>query len=473
MLADFLPKFARSKRASNDETAPAEGERRDLRRGALQLLSGSGARVVARILMLAFVARMYGIDDFGRLGETVAMVELSAVFATFGLSKTLLGRLSAEEDPARAPQHIMDAATLAGTLALSLTAILWLAWPYLASSSLESAQFVLLGIPLIALAEVATTATRHHRTAFWDTVVKGFVKPWSFLLLSIVAFYGLYGGGDPDNAFVASEQALLLAYLGSLVLAAVAATLALLKAYRPKDGESAIGPLRLTRSNAAALAKRSWPIALNDTGLFAFRRIDVIILAAVVGPKETAIYFLARQIGTVVEKIRHLFEPVLAPIIAQSRSLETIGAHLNRLGFFIFAAQLTIICVLAVFGGTILTFFGKDFTAGLLVLLVILVGELLDGSFGLCELPMVYRHPAWPPRLVLGVLAFEVVLVWFLAVNYGALGAAAGFAAAMLALAILRIWAVRSLYGFKVVGLRHLLVASLAIGIVALASDVF
>ncbi len=434
------------------------GERRDLRRGAWQILGGSGVRMAARILLITFVARMFGIDDFGRLGETVAMIELLATFATFGLSKTLLGALGEEADAQENARHIVNAGVLAGTISIVITAVLWAAWPLFASASLSGLQFVLLGIPLIALSEVATTATRHFRTAFWDMLVKAFIKPWSFLALSLAAYYGLAGG------IASSQHALLVAYIGSLALTAIAAALALRKSF----GEGLLRAYSLQKARGTViLAKRSWPIALNDTGVFAFRRIDVIILAAVVGPKETAIYYMARQVGTVVEKVRHLFEPVLAPIAAQSTSSENIGHHLARLGLFIFAIQTVLICLFAIFGEAMLTWLGTGFATGLLVVLIILIGELFDGSFGLCELPMVYRNPAWPPRLVLGTLALEILLVWWLAQQFGAVGAAMGFAISMFVLAIMRVVMVHVLYGISVLGMRHLALAGATAAILA------
>ncbi len=429
------------------------GERRDLRRGAWQILSGFGVRMLARVLLLTFVARMYGIADFGRLGETVALLELLAAFATFGLSKTLLGKLGEDEAAANPGQHIVEAVILVITLSGAVMAVLWIVWPSIAASSLTGSQFLILGVPLIALTEVATTATRHFRTVFWDTLVKALVKPWSFLLLGILAFYGVKGLTLPSGHVITSEQALLLAYVGSLLLSAAASLLAMIKAFGAAGQTLRARP---TFGGVVALARGSWPIALNDTGVFAFRRIDILLLAMVAGPKATGVYYLAQQIGTVVEKVRYLFEPMLAPIVAQSRSLATIGAHLSRLVLFIFATQLAIVCLFVIFGQLILDWFGSGFALGTLVVVIILLGELMDGSFGLCELPMVYRNPRWPPRMVVVTLAVEVSLVWLLAGQYGAMGAAIGFAVAMAMLAIMRILAVYRLYGFKVVGPGHL-----------------
>ena len=108
--------------ANGDSVA---SERRDLRRGAMQILSGFGVRTVARILLLTFVARFYGIADFGRLGETVALLELAAAFATFGLSRTLLGALGNGDTDHSSGKSITEAVILAATTSFIITVLLF------------------------------------------------------------------------------------------------------------------------------------------------------------------------------------------------------------------------------------------------------------------------------------------------------------------------------------------------------------
>lgn len=433
----------------NQDVDTIEAEKRDLKKGAVQVLSGFGVRIVARIILLSFVARVYGVSDFGRLGETVAIVELLAAFSIFGVNKTLLGEMKRDDEGARLASKVMDAIVLTSLISGAITIGMWFLWPFLSTPSLSTSQFVLLGIPLIAVTEVATTGTRHFRTVFWDTLVKTLIKPWSFLLLAVAAYYSLIGSTLFSSGGITSEQALLGAYTGSLLLTAIFAMLVLAKFF------GAQGQLKVYRPSfdgVLGLARRSWPIALNETGLFAFRRIDIIILAAVAGPKATGVYYLAQQIGTIVEKVRYLFEPMLAPIVAQSPSISTVAAHLRRLALFIFSTQLAIILLVAIAGTAVLEWFEMNTAGALFVIVAILLGELFDGTFGLSELPMVYRHPVWPPRLVGIALALEVTLVWVWAEPLGALGAALGFAIAMLILAILRLITIRQLYGIKIFG---------------------
>lgn len=438
-------------------------DRRDLRRGAWQILSGFGVRTVARILLIVFVARLYGVSDFGRLGETVAIVELAAALATFGLNKTLLGRL-AEADSSAEGKTVLEAFAVAVCMSAAIGGTLWLIWPLVFDPGAGSLRFAALGIPLIALAEIALTATRHRRTVAWDTIVKAAVKPWSFLLLALIGYFWAGVG-------LTSGQMLILAYVGSLTLSALIAfgVLAFASRFNLFSAHR-----HFSLSGTFGLARASLPIAINETAVFAFRRLDIILLALVAGPAATGIYYMAQQIGTVVEKVRYLFEPMLAPVIAQSGSLDAIGYHLRRLCLGIFATQLAIFALIAILGQPLLSWLGPGFAAGLIVALVVLVGELFDGSFGLCELPMVYRHPHWPPRVVLAALALETGLVGILASQFGALGAAAGFATAMLVLAIARLILLRRLYGLSIVGMGYgvaLLTGIIAGCLVALAVE--
>lgn len=432
-----------------------ERDRRDLRRGAWQILSGSGVRMAARIMLIIFVARLYGVEDFGRLGETVAVVELAAALATFGLNKTLLGVLVSTGDDGEG-RMVIEALLIAFGVSAIVAFILWLAWPMIFNPAKLDTRFAILGVPFIALAEIALTATRHRRTVAWDTVVKALVKPWSFLLFALFGYFWI------GETTLPSGEALILAYIASLAVSGVVAFSALFYVF----GNSFLRLGNGTNVRQILIHMRnSFPIAVNETAVFAFRRIDILILGLVAGPTATGVYYLAQQVGTVVEKIRHLFEPMLAPIIAQSTSMQTIGQHLNRLCLLVFSIQLGILVMVAFAGQPALEWLGSGFAAGLVVVLVILLGELMDGSFGLCELPMVYRHPLWPPRVVLLALGIEVMLVWALASWFGALGAALGFAIAMTVLSLCRVALVRSLYGFRIVDTGY--AVALAVGIVA------
>ncbi|GJL91860.1 lipopolysaccharide biosynthesis protein [Hyphococcus sp.] len=426
-------------------TGEMERDRRDISRGARQILSGFGVRMLARVLLIVFVAKLFGAAVFGRLGETVAIIELAAAFASFGLTKTLLGEMARDESVG---EHIttrfVEALILTGIVSLGLAGVLWSIWPTLFPTD-AAPRISVIGVPLIALTDVALTATRHHRTVAWDTIVKAAIKPWSFLILALASYALVTGRFTVTFPNLSMPHALIGAYLGSLTVSALVAFAATSFMFRG-------GVKRAPNSREIlGMARRSFPIALNETGVFAFRRVDILLLGMVAGPAATGIYYLAQQIGTVVEKVRYLFEPMLAPIIAQSNSMALIGSHVRRLCLFVFTVQLSLLVLALLNSDGMLMWFGPGFAAGSGVLVLILLGELFDGSFGLSELPLIFRHPKWPPRAVLAALAVECALVMVLARQFGAAGAAAGFAASMFVLAVIRLALVRRKFGFHVI----------------------
>lgn len=442
---------------SDPDQGAIDRDRRDLSRGARQILSGFGVRMLARILLIVFVAKLFGASVFGRLGETVAILELAAAFASFGLTKTLLGELARDEaSGAHITTRVAEAIILTGVVSIAIASILWLVWPILFPTD-AAPRIAVIGVPLIALADVALTATRHHRTVAWDTIVKAVIKPWSFLFCALAA-YALVADRLPVQlSGLSMSHALIGGYLASLAISAAIAFLAAGAMFRGGLGRN------INHREVFSMARRSLPIALNETGVFAFRRADILLLGMVAGPAATGVYYLAQQIGTVVEKVRYLFEPMLAPIIAQSTSLDLIGAHLKRLCLFVFTVQLGLLILALLNGDDLLAWFGPGFAAGAGVVLLILLGELFDGSFGLSELPLVFRHPKWPPRVVLAVLAIECVAVTVLARQFGAIGAASGFAFAMFFLAMIRLALVKRKFGISVLTPSYLFICLVAL----------
>ena len=94
-------------------------------------------------------------------------------------------------------------------------------WPFIVNPVAVHTVFAILGIPMIALAEIALTATRHRRSVAWDTIVKAVVKPWGFLLLALIGYMWMEQSGQATS--LTAGEALVAAYIASLAISAVAA----------------------------------------------------------------------------------------------------------------------------------------------------------------------------------------------------------------------------------------------------------
>jgi O-antigen/teichoic acid export membrane protein len=435
----------------------AHRDTRDIVRGALAILSGFGGRLIARIALIASAGHLFGAANFGRFGETAAILEVLGALGAYGFRRSLQGRLAADEAAGRpCEQRLLEALFLSFAIAMTLSACLWL-W----SSSLGIGigagtgglpEFCLAVPPLIAFIEVALSATRYRRVMRWE-VARTLCRPWSFLILALIAY--VWMSAVPEGETVAGERlgvGLLAAYVGSVVVAALISVIGLIRVF-------GLEPLMRQRPSVRAifgLAREGFPTAFVDTGAFLFRRMDILILGTVSGPEVTGVYYMAQQVATVPEKIRYVFEPMVAPVVAQARIRRGQPESSDRseewrqipvVCRWILTLHLALLPALVVFGGDLLGLLGPGFEVGALVLIFLVLGELADGSSALSELPAIFYTPRVPPLIIGSTLVLEGAAVAFLASRFGAPGAAAGFMLAMVGLAFGRAMFARSAFG--------------------------
>lgn len=414
---------------------------KDILRGALASLGGFGGRMVARLFLMIAAGHLYGAAPLGLLGQVAAISEILAAIAVLGLRRSLLDLMSEDEAHGRDPLKTLVAAFLvAGALAVLMAAALGLAWPIMFPGTAMPTLLYLV-VPSIVFAEVAGTAIRFKRIIRWEVIARCVMEPWSFLA-AVLAFYVT---GSIENG-------LLLAYAVSTMSAAAGMLIGLKHAFTLRELIAA----RTTWSRLIAVPNRSFAAGITDVGTMMFRRLDILALSLVVGHSQTGIYYMAQQIVTVPHKIHQLFEPMLSPVIAKlhhgaERSI--IAQKLASICRWVFTLQLALTVPLFVFGSDILSLFGTEFAAGAGILVILLVAELLDGSFALTETPLIFAKPAVPPTLVMGALFIELIAVYTLAATWGAPGAAIGFLIAMAALNAMRLVTLRNKLSMNVLSL--------------------
>ena len=324
---------------------------------------------------------------------------------------------------------------LLATLLLAglLSVILGLVWPVL-FPDIEMPSLLYAAIPSIVFADVAGTAIRFKRVIKWEVIARCVFEPWTFLVMAIT----LFGLGFDDTA-------LLVAYSLSLVAAAAGILIGCYFAFDMK--KFVFSPVKV--GNFLKISRKSFPVGVTDVGIMMFRRFDILVLSVFTGHEATGIYYMAQQIVTVPHKIHQLFEPMMSPVLAKlhhDSGKEAISDTLKRVCRWVFSLQLALTVPFAIFGTYILGIFGNEFEAGVFVLAFLLVAELMDGSFALTETPLVFATPKIPPILIMSTLAIEFVMIALLSSAFGAVGAAIGFAVAMLFLAVARLYVLDKYY---------------------------
>lgn len=421
---------------------PTRDDMGDLQRAMIAVFSGSITRTVARVILILFIVQLYGLGSFGYLGEVAAMVELLAALAGFGLPKTLMAYLDkVDGNPEAEGQLISNAIMLAAMLGTGFGLVLWLIWPFIFPVVSGVPSYVTSAVVLIAVTELLLTVTRSKRVIRWDALVKGFVKPWSFLLFSVGGYFLLVRTG-----YLSPVAALFAGYMASTLLAALIALTGFARTRR-KHYHPLVLP---TFSGVRTLSKASFSTAIVDAGSFSFRRLDIILLGMIAGPTATGIYYLVQQLATVVEKMRHLFEPMATPVLAQARSMAVTNSHLKKLCLWIFSAQVGLAMIFTLFAVPILGLFDAVYGQAILLMAILLAGEIAEGTSGLIELPLIYKRPVVASRNIVIAFLCEIGLVIAGSWHFGILGAAGGFTGAMLLLALLRFVSARRALGLTV-----------------------
>jgi len=432
----------------------AIGDVKDILRGVVATLTGFAGRVIARAAILVIAGRVYGIEAVGRLGEVAALSEIIAAICVFGLNRSLLDMLSFEKQAGRSVENrALEAPALSALIGLGAGGLLSIIWWQLFPGQWGLVIAMGLVVPATVIMEVCLTVTKFRRIIRWDVLTRCLFEPWSFLFFTLLFWWLGW-----------MESGLILAYIGSVFVSSIAAIIGMgrilswpgLRAARP------------TISTWPMIFKTSLPVGLTEIGVMALRRIDLVVLALFVGPEAVGLFYMAQQIVTVPHKVGGAFQPMLEPVFASLHNQKLprqIEQKLSDVCRWIFKLQFIMTIPILVYADGAMGLFGREFAAGGLILAIILIAELIDGTFHSAETPLVYAHPKVPPVILFLTLLIEVILIALLAHIWGVMGAAIGFLITLTFLNAARVVMVKRLMAIQVISRDYLI--PLAAGLLA------
>ncbi|VAV97023.1 hypothetical protein MNBD_ALPHA06-1711 [hydrothermal vent metagenome] len=425
---------------------------KDVIRGALASFFGFGGRLFARVIFILLAARIYGVEALGILGQIAAISEIAVAIGVLGLKRSLLDMLSEKvENGENVETRVVEALLFSLGFGLLISGFLLLLWPLILPDDPQIWALLFFAVPASIVAEVALTAIKFKRIVRWDVWARSIGEPWGILALAAVFII-----------FEQLDSGLLIAYAGSLYVVAAISSVGLLHAY----GVASLANARPSLATLIRIPMQSAPVGITDIGVMALRRIDLIIMSIFVGPSGTGLYYMVQQLATIQQRLGSLFEPMLSPVIARlhnQMAAARIRAFLVGICRWIFIIQLAIVVPLLVFGDTVLAVFNPAFSGGLLVLSIVLLAELIDGSFISVETPLVFATPKIPPLLLLLTLLIEVFAIAVLSKFWGVQGAAIGFFIAVAFLNLGRLFSLSKYLNIRVVNASYLLPLVLAI----------
>jgi O-antigen/teichoic acid export membrane protein len=383
-------------RAADQDTALSDGHH--LARGAAAnalVLVAANFRAVFTFL----IARLLGDAALGRFGMAFAATELLSKIGTLGLDGAvipLIARRAAAGDGDGVRDVFRRAARMAAVGSVA-TAILatpiawWLATTDRISGLEGGGALMLLALPGIALARVATAASRSVLSMSNEFYSRGLTETWVTTAVFVVAVALGLRDSAPALAVVAGTSA-------AAVVALLLASRALRRgppAAAASDGRPD-GPVTTN-----ALLRFSAPIGGASLLTVVVMQADVLLLGALVGrvagvtAASFGVYCAAAQIAVGMRKVRQVFDPVFAPVIASRAAVDpqALRATVAAPGRWVLTAQLALVGVLTLSGGSVLSIYGASFRQGSTWLAILALAHGANSFAGLVETLLLVHRP--------------------------------------------------------------------------------
>jgi O-antigen/teichoic acid export membrane protein len=415
----------------------AEGTR-GAARGGLANMAGSALAGVTGVVVTWIVARSLGRAEAGAFFSATAAFVLAGGLAKLGTGTGLVywpARLRAT-----GRDHLLGPCLRTGigpvfAFSLILAVAIWVAAPLIAPPAASQSHAVGLRvlavfIPFQALTDVLLTITRGYRS-MRPTVVLDRVVRSALQLLTVSA------AGIATLWTAASLPIFALAWAAPYLPVAILAGYAARRAYlsgRPPGATSG-------RAERRGLRRDFWlftgPRALAAVAQLALQRVDVLLVAALAGLGPAAVYAVAGRFVILIQFANQGISQSVQPRLAEALSTGDRDTA-NRLyqvatGWLVLITWPVSLLVI-LFAPYYLRFFGDDYTAGTPVVRLLAVAMLVATGCGMVDMVLAMAgRTSLNLGNVLVALAVTIGLDVLLIPRWGALGAAAGLAGAMVA----------------------------------------
>lgn len=363
----------REKQDHDDIAALAKGGRTNF--------LGFFLRLAARIpfLFIAGRADAYGPAALGRFASALVIIELTAMVCSMGEKRGLAQRMTEAEGHELPANTIFDGVFLALLTSSAAALFFWLvpAPMFPGGQYTELDRLIVIAIPPLALTEIWLAALAYRLQISPSVWSRAIVEPWT---ISIMAGAMIW---------IAPESGLSLAYIASIVAAAITAFVPFARVYgMPRGWRPRFGVMR-------DLLVRSTPIALADTIEWGTRRVDVLLLGFLAPSSAVGVYYAAQQVASLPQKLKTSFEPVLGPVITRAlarKDYAAIARQVCQVGFWIMAAQAGIALALGITGEGVMGLLGREFVGGTGALALLLAAEVVASTSVVCEAALIYIH---------------------------------------------------------------------------------
>lgn len=385
--------------------------------------------------LVYFVARARTLGTPRQIPVYYRVARTPVLVTTVGLAVALVV-LAPQMGEAIAPQHVAEA-----TASIRVMAVF---------------------VPVACIEMVTLAATRGFGTMRPTVVAEQLVRPVLQVLLVAGALW--WGAGSVPAA---------LMWVVGYALAAVMALWSwrsLLRRTAPAS-ESTAAPAGEPPNPAQTFWRFAAPRALASAAQTGIQRVDIVIVAALAGPAQAALYTAATRFLVLGQmggnSISNAVQPRLASALSNDDHAEARRYYRTATAWLLLLTW-PVYLVFLNFGKVILPVFGSSYAGGADVLSLLALAMLFATGCGMVDVVLLMAGKStWSLVNVLIAFTVQVGLDLFLVPRIGIIGAALGWAAAILvnnALPLSQIFLALRLHPFGRAGGTAMLLAAACFG---------
>ncbi len=378
---------------------------------------------LAQLAFLVYVAREFGIENFGVFSTALTLTVVSSMIGRWGSDQWVLRELPATLVKERVRGF---APVLLNGLILLLCVSILVSLVLFLSAGLMVAVFIgdeVLGardmirimtasiVPFALVnffAEVLRTVDRHVFAALLQTVLVP--------LISLLLVMGLSFAEMSPLAMLAAP------YLLACVLAAAAGAILVWRIYRQHAGEA---PFAWLFGEMFGEASSIAMVVLLSTWL---AYADVLLIGFFSGPSEVGLYTAAQRIVLLLSFLIISLNSMLGPRFSamnQQADHEGVFSLYEDSRQMVVKIVLPLAVLIALFSSWLLSIFGEAFREAVPILLLLLLGRVINVMVGPVEVVMMMlRHVGAFKIYTMAAILLHLVLSVVLTSRFGAMGAA-------------------------------------------------
>lgn len=412
----------------------AEGGSASLRtvgRGALGLLSGSAVSALANFGIAVLVARLLSQESAGIFFASTSLFALvygvSRLAADSGLVRFISASRSAGA-PYDAASYLRAAVVPILVVSVLVGLSLGVAGPWISEQVLdlpaEASSALWLWavlIPFAALSDVLVSATRAFDRFAPVVLIEKVARPLAQLMLTVWAAW----------ASLAVTSIVLL-----WALPYVASALWAMVWLRRLMNRDTVRPLVTSTTPWSEFWGFNWSLSLGSWVKVALQRLDVLIISALRGPVEAAVYVAATRFLVLGQFIGNSFSLSVQPLIARHAARsdrEAVRQLYSATTVWLVLVSWPLYLSMITLAPILLSIFGDGYQDAAVVLQILAFAMMAATAIGPVDQVLIMSgRPTWVLANSVVALALNIVLNLLLVPGLGAVGGAIAWGTSIL-----------------------------------------